>query len=443
MKELRKKDNILERFFRFREFSTSWRVECLAGLTTFLAMSYIIFVNAHILELAGMSFDAVFVATCLTTAIGSFLVGALANYPIAVAPGMALNVYFSFVVVQEMGYSWQMALGMTFIAGILFLVLSLTKVLRYLISAIPETLHTGLAAGIGIFIMLIGLKNAGLVDISNHLSFISKNLFSLQTVLFFLGLIILLVLEYFQWMGAIVLSILCVTAASLYFNLTQFHGFFSAPPSLSSTWMALDMNMVRGATENGHAIFSVLSVIFVFFLITVFDATGTFIGFLGTSTNDKMPKALLADSVATVAGSLLGTSSTSPFIESAAGIRAGGRTGVTSIVTAILFLMALFISPLAATIPSFATAPALLYVGFLMASHLRKVEYRRFSEAVPALLTALIIPLQFSIADGIAIGVFSYCAIKLFSGKRKEINQGLGFLLLLFVIFCMVQWWII
>lgn len=422
---------LLARFFKFNQFETNWTKECLAGLTTFLTMSYIIFVNAHILSLAGMNFGAVFVATCLVTALGSILVGLLANYPIAVAPGMALNVYFSFVIVQEMGYSWEAALGMTFIAGLLFLLVSFTKTLRYFLEVIPAALHQGLSAGIGIFIIIIGLKNANLVDITQHISLLTNNIISLPTALLLIGLIILLVMEYFKCIGSILLSIFLITAASLYFNLTQFHGFFDLPPPLDPTWMKFDF----------HHLFTLnkLSIIFVFFLITLFDATGTFMGLLQDPSDKKMPRALFADSFATITGAALGTSSTSPFIESATGIRAGGRTGVTSIVTAILFLLSLFIFPLAKTIPSFATAPALLYVGFLMASYLRRINFKNFSEAVPSLLTAIIIPLRFSIADGIAIGVISYCLIKLIIGKWTELNKGLILLALIFTFFLVMQ----
>lgn len=421
----------LARFFQFSKCETTWSKECLAGLTTFLTMSYIIFVNAHILNLAGMNFGAVFVATCLVTALGSFLVGFLANYPIAVAPGMALNVYFSFVIVQEMGYSWEAALGMTLIAGILFLLVSFTKTLRYFLEVIPSGLHYGLSAGIGIFIIIVGLKNAALVEISPHFTFLVQNIFTEQSALLFTGLIILLVLEYFKCIGSILISILLITFASLYFNLTHFHGFFALPPSIEPTWMKLDLHNMFS--------FDKLSIIFVFFLITLFDATGTFMGLLKDSSLSKLPKALFADSFATVVSAGLGTSSTSPFIESATGIRAGGRTGVTSIVTAILFLLALFIFPLAKTIPSFATAPALLYVGFLMASQLRKINFKSFSEAFPSLLTAIIIPIRFSIADGIAVGVISYCVIKLLTGKWKELDKGLILLALIFIIFLVMQ----
>lgn len=421
----------LNQYFQFERLKTSLRVECLAGLTTFLTMSYIVFVNAHILGLAGMNMQAVFVATCLTAAIGSFLVGLLANYPIAVAPGMALNVYFSFVVVQQMGHSWQAALGMTFIAGVLFLLLSLTKMLPYLLQAIPEALHRGLATGIGLFIAIIGLKNAGLVEIQPH--FMLNPVFTLQTVIFIFGLVLLLFFEHFRWIGGIILSIFSITLISIFCHLTSFHGFFSLPPSLNATGLELSF----------HDFFSLdnCSIIFVFFLITVFDATGTFIGFLGGSTDKKLPRALFADSVATIAGSLLGTSSTSPFIESAAGIRAGGRTGLTSIVVAGLFLIALFFSPLAEAIPSFATAPAMLYVGFLMMSPITAINYKKFSEFVPSVLTAVVIPLQFSIADGMAVGVISYCAIKIFSGKWKEIHAGLWILSIIFAVFYFVQSW--
>ncbi len=428
------KNNILEPFFRLAERKTNWRLECLAGLTTFLTMSYIIFVNAHILEAAGMNFGAVFVVTCLVTALGSFLVGILANYPIAVAPGLALSVYFSFVIVQGLGYSWQEALGMTFVSGLLFLICSLTKKLEYLIKAIPHSLHIGLSVGIGIFIIIIGLKNAELLDIQGHVSVLTQNFFTLQTGLFLLGLIFLFVWEYLQWNASIALSIIFITLASLYFHLTQFHGVLALPPSIHMTWMQLDC----------HHLFSFekLSIIFVFFLITLFDATGTFIGLLNDSTDKKMPKALFADSVATVAGSFLGSSSTSPFIESAAGIRAGGRTGLTSIVTAVLFLASLFIFPLAEAIPSYATAPALLYVGFMMTSYLRKIDFKNFWEVIPSILTAVMIPIRFSIVDGVVAGVLSYCFIKLITNQRKDINHGLIVLCVIFIIFLGTQFFL-
>lgn len=414
-------------FFKLAHFKTSWRTECFAGLTTFLTMFYIAFVNARMLELAGMNASAVFVATCLAATIGSFLVGFLANYPIAVAPGMGLNVYFSFVVVQQIGYSWQAALAMTFIAGILLFLLSLTKFLPYILRAIPESLHMGLAAGIGVFMVIIGLDNAGLVATQPHFSFISHAFFSLQTGIFLMGLLLLLVLEYFKCLGGTLISIFFITLMSVYYGLTEFHGVFSLPASLHPTWMALDF----------HGLLSVdaISVIFVFLLITLFDAMGILMGFLGGSSDRNMPKALSANGIAMMGGALLGTSSTCPFIESATGIRVGGRTGVTSIVVAGLFLGALFLSPLTATIPNFAIAPLLIYVGFLMIGAVKRIHYKKFSEALPGIITAIVIPVQFSIAAGVGAGLVTSCLIQVFSGKWKEIHSGLWVLVAVFILF--------
>lgn len=414
-------------FFKFTHFKTNLKTECFAGLTTFLTMFYIAFVNARMLELAGMDAPSVFVATCLTATIGSLLIGLLANYPIAIAPGMGLNVYFSFVVVQQMGYSWQTALAMTFIAGILLFLLSITKLLPYLLRVIPTPLHLGLATGIGFFMLMIGLENAGLISTQPHFVFLSSAIFSLQTGIFLSGLVLLLVLEYFKCLGGTLISIFFITVMSVFFNLTAFHGVLSLPASLTPTWMALDF----------HGLLSVnaISVIFVFFLITLFDSMGILMGFLGGSSDPNIPKALSANGLTTISASLLGTSTSCPFIESATGIRAGGKTGLTSIVVAGLFLVALFLSPLTATIPNFAIAPLLIYVGCLMIGAIKNINYKKYSEAVPGLITAIVIPLRFSIADGVGAGLMAYCLIQVLSGKHKEIPLGLWFLVALFLLF--------
>lgn len=427
----------LNKSFCLSENKTTVKRELLAGLTTFLTMSYIIFINPQILHASGMNFGAVFVATCLAAALGSFLVGILANYPIAIAPSMALNVYFAYMIVRTLGFTWESALGAVFVSGLIFIFLTVTQIRRFIINAVPHSLNIGITIGIGIFIALLALKSAGLLKIDANGFMVLADIKAMPAVLFFVGFLLIVVLEHYRVTGAVIIGILAVTILSLVFGLSHFHGVFSLPPSMAPTFLQfsmVDLNHYQG-----------ISVIFIFLLVALFDSTGTFIGLLqekqfteDTARMQRISRGLLAESATTTMGALLGTSSTSPFIESAAGIREGGRTGLTAVTVAFLFLLALFISPLAEMIPNFAIAPALFYVGILMMRNIMGVNVTDFSEYFPCMITALMIPFTFSIADGLGLGLLSYVFIKTSVLKFKDLNATLFVLALVFLLyFCL------
>jgi AGZA family xanthine/uracil permease-like MFS transporter len=410
----------LDRFFKLSDHGTTVRTELLAGLTTFLTMAYIIFVNPSILGDAGMPKDAVFVATCVAAAIGTLIMGLYANYPIALAPGMGLNAYFSYAVVKGMGMPWQAALGAVFISGCLFLLVSLFRIRELVINSIPHALRTAIPAGIGLFLALVSLKNAGIVA-PNPATFVTLgNLHSAAPVLAIIGFLLIVALDHLKVRGALLLGILAVTLLSFVFGGNHFSGIFSAPPSITPTLLQLD---IKGALSMG-----LLNVILVFFLVELFDATGTLMGVAqraGLIKDGKMGrinKALLADSGAIVAGSLLGTSSTTAYIESASGVQAGGRTGLTAIAVAVLFLLCLFIAPLAGVVPAYATAPALFFVACLMLRDLTEIDWNDSTECVPAVITALVMPFTYSIANGLALGFISYAALKLLTGRARQVS---------------------
>ncbi|WP_050463023.1 NCS2 family permease [Herbaspirillum autotrophicum] len=410
----------LDKFFKLSDNGTTVRTELLAGLTTFLTMAYIIFVNPSILGDAGMPKDSVFVATCLAAAVGTLIMGLYANYPIGLAPGMGLNAYFAYAVVKGMGMPWQAALGAVFISGCLFLLVSLFKVRELIIDSIPPSLRTAIPAGIGLFLGLISLKNAGIV-VANPATLVSLgDLHQAPAVLATIGFIVIVALDRLKFRGAMLIGILTVTVLSFFFGGNHFTGVFSAPPSISPTLFQLD---IKGALAMG-----LINVVLVFFLVELFDATGTLMGVAqraGLLKNGKMErinKALLADSGAIVAGSLLGTSSTTAYIESAAGVQAGGRTGLTAVTIAVLFLLCLFVAPLAGVVPAYATAPALFFVACLMLRELADIDWNDTTECVPAVITALIMPFTYSIANGLALGFISYAALKLLTGRIKEVS---------------------
>ncbi len=423
---------MLDSYFKLREHGTTLRTEVLAGLSTFLTMAYIVFVNPDILSAAGIPREAVFVATCLAAALGSAIMGLYANYPIAMAPGMGLNAYFAFAVCKGMGYSWETALGAVFISGCLFIVVSLFKLREWIVNAIPRSLKLAISAGIGFFLALIGLKNAGIV-VGNPATLVGLgDLHQHAPQLAILGFLLIVALEARRVTGGIIIGILAVTAASIALGISQFGGVFSAPPSLAPTFGKLD---IAGALHSG-----LLTVVLTFFVVELFDATGTLIGVChraGLLDKDgKLPRlkrALLADSVAIAAGSVLGTSSTTAYIESAAGTAAGGRTGLTAVVVACLFLAALFFSPLAGSVPAFATAPALIYVAVLMARGLAEIDWKDLTEAAPAVICAAGMPFTFSIADGIAFGFVSYAGIKLLAGRAKDVSPAVWAVAALFI----------
>jgi AGZA family xanthine/uracil permease-like MFS transporter len=424
---------MLERLFQLKAHQTSVKTEILAGVTTFLTMAYIIFVNPSMLAQAGMDQGAVFVATCLAAAIGCLIMGLWANYPIALAPGMGLNAFFTYGVVLGMGYSWEVALGAIFLSGVVFIAISVFKIREWVINSIPASLKLGIAAGIGLFLAIIALKNAGIV-VEDPATLVTLGDLSKPSAIYgFLGFFAIAALAYLRVTGAVMLGILGVTLLAMLFGHNEFGGLVSMPPSIAPTFMAMD---VAGAFEVG-----MISVIFAFLFVDLFDTSGTLIGVAERGklldSEGKLPRlkrALLADSSATVIGSALGTSSTTSYIESASGVAAGGRTGLTAVVVAGLFLISLFFAPLAGSIPAYATAGALLYVAVLMTGSLSKVDWDDVSEAAPVLIAALAMPLTFSIAHGIALAFVSYAAIKLFSGQGKQVSISVYVLAVLFVV---------
>lgn len=422
---------LAERLFKLQEHGTTVRTELLAGLTTFLTMAYIIFINPAILGDAGMPKGAVFVATCLIAALGTTIMGLYANYPIALAPGMGLNAYFAYVVVLTMGYKWQVALGAVFVSGCLFLLVTLTGVREQIVKGIPHSLRVAITVGIGMFLALIALKSAGIVAASQATFVTLGDLHQPSVVLAAIGFFVIVVLDKLKVRGAILIGILASTVLSFFFAGNEFHGVFSTPPSIAPTFLALD---IRGAFSAG-----IINVVMVFFLVELFDATGTLMGvakragLLVPGKMDRMNKALLADSGAIFAGSLLGTSSTTAYIESASGVQAGGRTGLTAIAVAVLFLLCLFISPLAGSVPAYATAPALFYVACLMLQELTELEWGDSTEVIPAAVTALVMPFTYSIANGLAFGFITYAAAKLFTGRVREVHYMVWIIAALFL----------
>jgi AGZA family xanthine/uracil permease-like MFS transporter len=429
---------MLEAYFKLKEEGSSVRTEVIAGVTTFLTMSYIIFVNPEILSTTGMDRNAVFVATCLAAALGSFIMAMLARWPIGMAPGMGLNAFFAFTVVGAMGFTWQQALGAVFISGVIFLILTVTGVRSWLIAGIPHSMRSAIAAGIGLFLAIIALKSSEIV-VDNPATLVGLgDVTKTGPLLAILGFFIIAALDALKVRGAILLGILVITVLSMALGVTQFGGIISMPPSIAPTFLQLD---ILGAMHSG-----LVHVILVFVLVEVFDATGTLIGvakrakLIEEGKPNRLGRALLADSTAIVAGSLLGTSSTTAYVESASGVQAGGRTGLTALVIALLFLAALFFSPLAGSVPVYATAPALLYVACLMMRELVEVEWEEITEAAPAALTALMMPFTYSIANGLAFGFISYAVLKTATGRARDVHPATWLVAALFVIrFAMVS----
>jgi AGZA family xanthine/uracil permease-like MFS transporter len=424
---------MLEKLFQLEANGTTVRREVIAGLTTFLTMAYIIFVNPSILQIAGMDFGAVFMATCLAAAFGSAFMGLYANYPIALAPGMGLNAYFTFGVVKGMGYTWEVALGAVFISGLLFLVISLVKIREMIVNAIPMSMKLGIAAGIGLFLAIIALKNANVVAAHPATYVTMGDVKSLPVLLSAFGFALIAALSARRVPGAIIISILLVTVMAIPLGLTEFKGIASAPPSMAPTFLKMD---IKGALEVG-----LWAIIFVFLFVDLFDNTGTLIGVAhrgGFLDKDgKLPrigKALVVDSASASVGAVLGTSTTTSYIESTAGVDAGGRTGLTAVVVALCFVLAIFFAPLAGTVPAFATAPALLYVACLMAMSFKDLDWEDVTEFVPAVITAITMPLTFSIAHGIGIGFICYAAIKVLSGRAGEMKIAVPIIAALFAI---------
>ncbi len=424
---------MLERLFGLSAHGTNVRTEVMAGATTFLTMAYIIFVNPEILAAAGMPKDAVFVATCLAAALGSMIMGLYANYPIALAPAMGLNAYFAFTVVGSLGFTWQTALGAVFLSGLLFIFVSLFRLREAVVNAIPRSLKFSISAGIGLFLAIIGLKNAGLIAAHPATLLTLGDLHQPGTLLAIAGFMLIVALEQRRTPGAIIIGVLAVTVASMLLGLTPYNGLVAAPPSIAPTFLQMD---IAGALHAG-----LLTVVMTFFLVELFDASGTLVGVCHRAglldADGRLPRlkrALLADSTAITAGALLGTSSTTAYIESAAGTAVGGRTGLTAVVVALLFLAALVFAPLAGVVPAYATAPALCYVAVLMIRGLAEIDWNDLTEAAPAVVTAITMPFTFSIAHGIAFGFVSYAAIKLLAGRRGDLSPMVAAIAVVFVL---------
>ena len=422
----------LEQIFKLQDNNTTIKKEFLAGFTTFITMAYIIFVNPQIMALSGMDQGAIFVGTCLAAAMACFVMGFFANWPIGLAPGMGLNAFFTYTVVGEMGYSWEVALGAVFLAGILFFIMSATRLRSWMISSIPLNLRIAMGAGVGLFIGLIGLKNGGII-VSNKATLLSLGEFSqIETLLAALGFLIISILSVRKVTGAIIIGILATTLIASFVGLIQFNGLVSYPPALTPVFMKLD---ILGALNLG-----MLTIIMSFLFVNLFDTTGTLLG-VATRANlisdydksDGLNKALKADSSSSIFGTFFGCSPVTSYVESSAGVEAGGRTGLTSIVVGLLFLLAMFLSPLASIIPPYATAGALIYVAILMLSAMEKLNWSSTAELLPALVIIVMIPLTFSIADGIALGFLTYVFLKFFNGEYKDIASGAWFLTIIFI----------
>lgn len=423
----------LERLFDLAGNGTTVRTEILAGGTTYLTMAYIIFVNPAILAAAGMDFGAVFVATCLAAAAGSAIMGLYANYPVALAPGMGLNAYFAFTVVPAFGGDWRLALGGVFLSGVLFFLLSLSPLRERMVNAIPRSLKYGIGAGIGLFLALIGLKNAGIVVADPETLVTLGDVAAPGALLAAGGFVVLVAMQTRRVPGAIMLTVIGVTAIAIALGLQAFKGIAAAPPSPLPTLLQMD---IAGALQIGF-----VSIIFVFLLVDLLDTTGTLVSVAQRANmldaEGKLPrlrKAMIADSSATMIGAALGTSTTTSYIESAAGVDAGGRTGLVAVTVAVLFVASLLLAPLAEAVPPYATAPALVLIACLMARSLADIDWPDISEAAPAIVTAVGIPLTFSIADGIGLGLITYVAVKLLAGRPGAINPAVAILAAAFAI---------
>ena len=413
------------KYFELEQRGSSVRREVIAGFTTFLTMAYIVFVNPQILSGTGMDAGAVLVATCVAAAFGSIMMGLYANFPIALAPGMGLNAYFAAVVVGTMGLPWQAALGAVFCSGVLMLALSLLPVREWVVNAIPHSQKHAIAAGIGIFLFTIGLRSAGVVVGSDATLVALGNLTEWTVILAALGFIAIVGMEYLKQPASVLLCILIVAGIGWVAGLSPApEALVAAPPSLAPTAFELD---IAGALEVG-----LIAIIFAFLMVDLFDTSGTLVAVLneagltdGAGRVPGLKRALVADSSATIVGSFLGTSTTTSYIESAAGVRAGGRTGITALVVAGLFLVSIVFAPLATAIPAYATAPAILFVGCVMARALRHIEWDDLTESVPAIVTALAMPLTYSIATGIGLGFIAYTLIKVVGGRSHELNAAM------------------
>ena len=415
--------DLIESIFKLKDHKTSFKKEILAGLATFLTMAYIMVVNPAILSETGMDFDSVFVATILASFVACLLMGFLANWPVALAPGMGLNAFFTYAVVFGMGFTWQQALAAVLCSGILFLIISISPLRAYLINAIPKSLKFGIGAGIGLFLAIIGLKNAGIV-VDNPATLVGLgDLKSAPVLLALLTLILMIALDKLKIPGAIVISILATTIIGMIMGVAQFQGIVSPIPSMSPTFMQLDFSAL------GSSLF--LIVVFTILFVDFFDTAGTLTSVANLSGKidkdgnvENIDKAVFSDSIATIIGSIFGTSSTTSYIESGAGIKEGGKTGLVAVAVGVFFLLCLFLAPLAKTIPAYATGAALIFIATFFCRNLVNLDWDDISEYSPALLAAFIMPLTYSISNGIALAFIVYVLAKVVSGKMNELNPA-------------------
>jgi AGZA family xanthine/uracil permease-like MFS transporter len=422
----------IERYFGFAAHATTWRTEILAGVTTFITMAYIIFVNPEILSQTGMPLAAVTTATCLCAAFGSVLMGALANYPLALAPGMGLNAYFTYTVVKGMGVPWETALGAVCISGVIFLLLTFGGIRQRLVGAIPHQLHAAVAGGIGLFIAFIGLHNAGIIVPSPATTVTLGNLHAHSTQLAIFGIVLIAILQAYKVKASMLIGVLGTLAVGILFHQVKWQPSTFNPMAVAQTAFHLD---VRGALR-----MNALEIIFVFLFVDLFDNIGTLVavteraGLIAPDhTIPRLDKIFFADATATVMGSLAGTSTVTSYIESSAGVAAGGRTGVTAIVTGILFFLAIFVAPLVGAIPDFATAPALILVGALMVAGAARIDWDEPRIAIPSFLTLVTIPLTYSIATGLSFGMISFAILELATGRGSRKHWMLYLLAALFL----------
>ena len=423
---------MLEKIFELKLNNTSLKKELLAGFTTFVTMAYIIFVNPQMMAISGMDQGASFVATCIAAAVACMFMGFYANWPVGLAPGMGLNAFFTFTVVGELGYSWEIALGAVFLAGILFVIMSITNLRKWMLESIPFNLRIAMGCGVGLFVGFIGLKSGGLI-VANEATFLSLGNFAqIETLLSALGFLIISVLAVRKVPGAIILGVLIITFTGIIIGLIEFNGLVSAPPSIAPTFLKMD---ILGALD-----VAMISIIFSFLFVNLFDTAGTLLGVANRANlvnkNGEIidiDRALKADSSSSVIGTFFGCSPVTSYVESSAGVEAGGRTGLTAVIVGICFLFSIFFSPLASIIPAFATAGALIYVAILMLSGMEKLNWSDITELLPALIIIVMIPLTFSIANGIALGFIAYIILKMFTGGLANISNGAWFLTLIFV----------
>ena len=423
---------MLEKLFKLEESNTNIQTELLAGFTTFITMAYIIFVNPQMMSSTGMDLGASFVGTCVAAAIACIAMGFYSNWPIGLAPGMGLNAFFTYTVVGEMGYTWEIALGAVFLAGILFWIMSVTPIRQWMLESIPMNLRIAMGSGVGLFIGFIGLKNGGII-VSNEATLISiGDLLKVETLLAMLGFLLIAILSVRRIPGAILIGVMMVTLISIFIGIIQFQGLISYPPAFMPVFMKLD---ILGALD-----LAMISVIMSFLFVNLFDTAGTLLGVANQAklvdedgNIHNLDKALKADSSSSAFGAFLGCAPVTSYVESSAGVEAGGRTGLTAVTVGFLFLIAVFFSPLASIIPAHATAGALIYVAILMMSGMEKLNWSDSSELLPALIIIVMIPLTFSIANGIALGFISYVVLKIASGQFKKISSGAWFLTMIFL----------